>query len=207
MNTLKSSTWVPVQSASKNWKLDDADGGSSPYTLPSLVLAPREIARFFASETGISLSDGGDTVRLIKPDGRNADIHTYSIVPLSNQTWCRFPDGTGTWGFVCRPTPGRPNILISSDDSAPGGGGAEVDTRCGLPASIPQPFLWAECASTGGSVSDLPADCELWIFGIFKWVVILKIKTGFLFGKPGGWLITGSPGDLFRVENNFLFSG
>jgi hypothetical protein len=158
----------------RNWKLDDADGGSSPYTLPSLVLAPREIARFFASETGISLSDGGDTVRLIKPDGRNADIHSYSIVPLSNQTWCRLPDGTGTWGFVCRPTPGRPNILISPDDSSAGGGGAEVDTRCGLPATIPQPFLWAECASTGGSVSDRPADSELWIFGIFKWVVIFK---------------------------------
>jgi hypothetical protein len=159
----------------KNWKLDDvADGGSSPYTIPNLVLAPQEIARFFASETGISLSDGGDTVRLIKPDGRTADIHTYTIVTISNQTWCRLPDGTGGWGFLCRPTPGRPNIIATKDDSRPGSTESGGDIACGLPESIPQPFWLAECASPGGAVWHIPTDLEIWLSGDFKWGLFIK---------------------------------
>jgi hypothetical protein len=121
----------------RNWKLDDlADGGSDPYTLPSLTLAPYEIVRFYASETGISLSDGGDSVRLLKPDGRTADSHFYGVVLASDRTWCRLPDGKGAWAFTCRPTPGRPNALPQAGEP-----GREeqplVTADCRLPDTIP----------------------------------------------------------------------
>ncbi|MFH0879539.1 MAG: lamin tail domain-containing protein, partial [Lentisphaerota bacterium] len=93
-----------------NWKLDDiANGGSDPYILPDLTLIQYQIVRFYASETGISLSDGGDTVRLIKPDGHTTDIQNYAVVAASDRTWCRLPDGNGAWAFACFPTPGRLN--------------------------------------------------------------------------------------------------
>ncbi len=159
----------------KNWKLDDLpDSGSSPYTLPNLVLKPREIARFFASETGISLSDGGDTVRLIKPDGRTADIHSYSIVTITNQAWCRLPDGVGAWGFVCRPTPGRPNIATPVDDSRPDGPGSGTGMDCKLPGSTLLPFWMAECSSPGGAVSQNRVDYIVWLGGDYKWSVFIK---------------------------------
>jgi hypothetical protein len=159
----------------KNWKLDDiADDGSSPFTIPNMVLAPREIARFFASETGISLSDGGDTVRLIKPDGRTADIHTYTIVTISNRAWCRIPDGTGVWGFLCRPTPGRPNILAPGDDSRPDDSESGTEIDCELPGSIPMPFWMAECTSLGGAVSLIQVDFAVWLSGDYKWGVFIK---------------------------------
>jgi hypothetical protein len=49
------------------YRLDDEQiGGSTPYVLPNRVLKPDERAVFYASETGILLSDAGDTVRLLR---------------------------------------------------------------------------------------------------------------------------------------------
>lgn len=156
----------------KNWKLDDGEGGSPPYTITQdIVLQPYEIARFFALDTGIALSDAGDTARLIKPDGRTADIWSYPVVTAADRTWCRLPDGDGVWGFVCRPTPGRPNALPGStpDERPP-----QVDSFCPLPDTAPQAFRIAECESSGGGVWRKAADREFWLAERWKWDVYVK---------------------------------
>lgn len=159
----------------KNWKLDDiADGGSSPFTLPDLVLSPLEIVRFFASETGISLSDGGDTVRLLKPDGRTADLHNYTIVTLSDQSWCRLPDGSGAWAFICRPTPGRPNIRADLVLPPPGEHEPGILPACFLPDTVPLAFWLAECDNFGLDIWDRRIDQEINLSFDSKWGLFLK---------------------------------
>lgn len=162
----------------KGWKLDDATGGSSAYTLPDMTLQPRQIARFYALETGISLSDGGDTVRLIKPDGRTADIWNYPVVTAADQTWCRLPDGSGAWGFVCHPTPGKLNTRAGSDPGEPGSQPTprppDRASDCLLPDTAPQAFWLAECDSSGGNIWNRFAGREFWLPSRWKWDVIVK---------------------------------
>jgi hypothetical protein len=142
----------------KKWKLDDGPGGSDPYTLPNLTLQPNEIARFFARDSGIFLSDAGETVYLLKPDGTTADSWTYPFVTASDRTWCRVPDGTGRWDFACYPTPGRPNkqaMAETPEHPEPIKGG------CFLPTTVPPDFRLAECEWSEGMIYRRQVETEL----------------------------------------------
>jgi hypothetical protein len=133
-----------------------------------------QIARFFAFESGIALSDAGDTAILIKPDGRTADIRTYPMVTATDRTWCRLPDGNGAWGFNCRPTPGRPNALagtLGSDDEKP----PEVEEKaCLLPDTIPLAFWLGECGAPGGEIWNRFTGREFWLHNRWKWDVYVN---------------------------------
>jgi hypothetical protein len=136
-----------VGNASANlqgWRLDDQAGDSSPYTIGAVSLAPGARVVFFASETGILLSNRTDSVRIFKPNGSISDAFTYTTVPARNQAWCRLPDGSMDWTFGCEPTPGLLNQL------------AEVILRGerNLPAICQSPLLPAviyqtECQPSG----------------------------------------------------------
>ena len=161
----------------KNWKLDNGYDSSSPYTLPNVTLLPHQIAVFYHSDTGISLSDGGSTVRLLKPDGRTADIQTYPAVTTADQTWCHLPDGSGTWAFACLPTPGKPNTAIRSGTPMPGStpkaGGANTEPAC-LIDSVPQSILSAECNSPGTKMWGETGDGTFWLVSRWKWNVFVE---------------------------------
>lgn len=111
----------------QGWKLDDGVGGSSPYTISALTLQPGEIAYFYGADTKISLSDGGDTVRLLRPGNVTADIYVYSTVANRDLSWCRIPDKSGAWRSDCRPTPGQPNAA----------GAAATPTTAPAPPPVP----------------------------------------------------------------------
>jgi hypothetical protein len=161
----------------KNWRLDDDNGGSSPYTLPNVTLLPRQIVIFYQIETGISLSDGGDAVRLFRPDGRTADIYTYPVVAATDQTWCRLPDGTGAWAFACRPSPGNPNILSESGtpipEPTPEAEAAGAEPAC-LIDSAPQFVQFAECNSPGTEMWGEGGSGEIWLESRWKWNVFVE---------------------------------
>jgi DNA/RNA endonuclease YhcR with UshA esterase domain len=54
----------------EGWVLDDIEGGSSPYIiLEGVSLAPSRLIIFYNWQTGISLNDLGDSIRLINPNG------------------------------------------------------------------------------------------------------------------------------------------
>ena len=95
----------------RNWRLDNG-AGTPAYTLTALTLLPRQIALYFRSVTGLALSDGGGSVRLVKPNGTTADIYNYPPVAAADVTWCRLPDGSGVWTFACRPSPSSPNAPL-----------------------------------------------------------------------------------------------
>lgn len=52
------------------WKLDDANEGSKPYTIPQgALIQPRQSLSFLSSTTKISLKNSSDIVRLLRTDG------------------------------------------------------------------------------------------------------------------------------------------
>jgi hypothetical protein len=93
----------------QGWLLDDRDPSTRGYALPPVLTSPGQKLAFFASQTGQYLSDGGDTVVLIRPGGTVADFLTYPVVAPIGQAWCRVPDGVGTWYYGCLPSPNQAN--------------------------------------------------------------------------------------------------
>ena len=93
------------------WQLDDVgNGGSSPYVIPFVtVIQPKGFLVFFKRETGIALNDDGDWVRLLYPDGSEADVFHYTRSPGDDRSWSRVVDGIGGWTKFFDVTPGEPN--------------------------------------------------------------------------------------------------
>jgi hypothetical protein len=151
------------------WQLDNL---AAFYTLPSTPLLPRQMAVFFHSQTGLSLSDGGGTVRLLTPTDLIADAFTYPGAGSADRTWCRRPDGQGTWSFSCYPSPERPNLRIGAPEAGPGSVGSGFG--CTLADTVPEPVYLAECQDTGGGVWRYFGDGQYWLLNRWKWDVFVK---------------------------------
>lgn len=142
----------PVDVNLAGWKLDDAAGqGSNPYTLPAKTLKPGERIVYYASQTNVLLSDGGDTVRLLNPNNVIKDARSYSIVKVPDVSWCRLPDINGSWYADCFPTPNQRNSRTGEVPAAPPGTGLE-EPLCLLPDTLPEPFRQAECNGFGADM-------------------------------------------------------
>jgi len=134
------------------WQLDDEEGsGSAPFKIPAAILKPGQRAIFYGLQTNILLGDGGDTVRLINPNGKIYDAYTYALVRLEDQSVCRLPDGGSGWYEDCVPTPNLTNTREGTVPSMPGGEVFESPT-CELPDTLPADFLFAECRGYGADV-------------------------------------------------------
>jgi hypothetical protein len=134
------------------YRLDDEQiGGSTPYVLPNRVLKPDERAVFYASETGILLSDAGDTVRLLRGN-TVIDAYTYTVVRYPDQSWCRIPDRLGYWNYPCFPTPGNPNALTGKIPLPSGPVPGYRPRVCLLPDTTPDEFIYAECEVGGDGI-------------------------------------------------------
>ncbi len=155
------------------WKLDTGVNSPTTFTLPDLTLQPRQIAVFFGSDTGLSLSDGGSTVRLLKSDGRITDAFTYPLVEIPDRTWCRLPDGTPYWGFNCRPTPGQPNVSVKAASPA-SGAESPGGTNCPQANIAPQPLVFAECGGFGAGITSNMGEEAFWLQSRWKWDVFLE---------------------------------
>ncbi|MEW6239717.1 MAG: lamin tail domain-containing protein [Chloroflexota bacterium] len=133
-----------------NYKLDDEkEGGSAPYTLRSLVLDPGERAVFYGSETGILLSDGGDTVLLLNSRGTIVDAYTYAAAEEPDRSFCRLFSNPGYWRENCFPTPGLENGY--SGRYPPGTDGSR-EPVCLMPDTAPDDFIEAECEAAGSGI-------------------------------------------------------
>ena len=143
---------VPVNLS--GYRLDDeVNIGSSPYALPSITLQPGERIVFYGSQTGLLLSDGGDGVRLLRPNGTLMDAYNYFVVNRPDQSFCRLPDNGGAddWNTNCFPTPGLPNSLSGVVLRPP----TEIDVDmplCPIADTLPEEFVLAECAPFGNNI-------------------------------------------------------
>lgn len=107
--------WIEIYNRSQHtvdlsgWLLDDRKGGSGTFRIPDgTLIQGNDLRVFFANETTIGLDNGGDTVRLLHPDGTLADKKKFE--PLqTNKSYARNPNGAEAWSTQCFPTPGSPN--------------------------------------------------------------------------------------------------
>lgn len=131
---------------------DEANIGSAPFRLPSITLRPGERRVFYGSETGLLLSDGGDGVRLILPNGQLGDAYNYRVVRFPDQSFCRLPDNGGLddWNENCYPTPGLQNSMSGSSVNPPSSGGEHP--LCPIADTLPDDFVLAECLPLGGGI-------------------------------------------------------
>jgi hypothetical protein len=125
-----------VELAVRGWQLDDqAEGGSDPYVFPDgAVIPPRGYLLIFKRESGLALNNGGDSVRLLRPDGVVADETSFTR-SAPDASFARQGDGVGPWTDGLAPTPGR------SNGAAPAGptGVASTATAGPSPTPVPRP--------------------------------------------------------------------
>jgi len=143
---------------------DEANIGSVPYRLPSVTLKPGERMVFYGKDTGLLLSDGGDGVRLNKPNGQLGDAYNYTVVKYPDQAYCRMPDNGGDLDEFtqnCFPTPGLKNSLSGSFVRPPTQQGDEPPA-CPISDILPIAFAWAECPSFGNIWSRFYWDAKGW---------------------------------------------
>jgi hypothetical protein len=162
----------------KGWKLGDSSGS---YTLTDLTLTPRQIVVFFHAKTGLTLSDAGDTVRLLNSSSRIMDVYTYPVVTSVDRAWCRLPDGSGSMAFTCLPSPGKPNVsagigkstLTTTPEAAAVKNSAATLAVCYLD-SVPAAVIAAECESPGKKVWGDSGFRENWLESHWKWGVFVE---------------------------------
>ncbi len=92
------------------WVIDDIDAGSSPYTLPAGTWLPaRSYLALWRRDSNVALNNsGGDTVRLLRPDGVVVESHSYSSAPADG-AYSKTMAGGDTWTTTYPPSPGAPN--------------------------------------------------------------------------------------------------
>jgi hypothetical protein len=154
------------------WKLDDGEGGGSPYTLPhGATIAP---GGYLVIDLSVALlNNDGDTLRLIRPDGVVVDSTSFTD---SAPDASRSRSSDGAWYDGGEPTPGQANLPPSGQDTPsdrsstsnssasgsttmPASGAEQVSLNEVLPA--PKDVFdaeWIEIANDG----DMPADLAGW---------------------------------------------
>jgi len=123
-----SDEWIELYNAGPavvglgGWQLDDvAEGGSGPHTISAdKIIPPGGFLVFFKRDSGVSLNNDGDGVRLIRPDGTVADEYHYAHSPGYDRSFSRTVDGGGHWTAGYAVTLGAPNHPAPAPPPPPG---------------------------------------------------------------------------------------
>ena len=98
-----------------NWKLDDEEGGSKPFTFSDkTVIPPNGYLMVTAQESKLSLNNAKDQVRLFDYTGKNLQTISYEEAP-NKESYSRIivekEDGSKEeqWVWTMEPTPGKEN--------------------------------------------------------------------------------------------------
>lgn len=98
-----------------SWQLDDEEGGSSPHAIvDNTAIKSGEYLAFYRGDTKLSINNGGDSVRILHPDGKVTDSATYEGKAEDGQAYAR--DEQGEWVWTTSPTPGEANKIDQPED-------------------------------------------------------------------------------------------
>ena len=103
------------------WQVDDvAGGGSAPYTLPpGSTLAAHGFLVLWSRDSHIALNNsGGDSVRLLRPDGVEVESTSYRAAPADG-AYSKTMDGGSEWTLAYPPSPGASNQPASTPTPTP----------------------------------------------------------------------------------------
>jgi DNA/RNA endonuclease YhcR with UshA esterase domain len=120
--------WIELYNAGPSvvglggWQLDDvADAGCGPYTIPAdQIIPPGGFLVFFKRDSGVSLNNDEDWVRLLRPDGAVADEVHYTHSPGYDRSFSRTVDGGGHWTADYAVTMGAHNHPAPAPPPPPG---------------------------------------------------------------------------------------
>ncbi|OGY22893.1 MAG: hypothetical protein A2172_03055 [Candidatus Woykebacteria bacterium RBG_13_40_15] len=82
------------------WKIDDIEGGSSPFPIPEGTIIGAKSYRVFSFSS--KLNNAGDTVRLINSTGKVLETYTYEKA-VEEVSFAK--DSSGSWQLTTTPTP------------------------------------------------------------------------------------------------------
>lgn len=137
------------------WKIDDAVGGSQPYTTPHLTSISSGGYKVFTRPiTAIALNNDADVVRLLTPGGQIYESVSYEKPPQGASS-NRMSQGLFAWSWT--PTPGRANVISGSEPVSPKPSLAPPPTGGSTPTVSPAPSVSVDTAAMEASVSPLIA--------------------------------------------------
>lgn len=94
------------------WQLDDAAGGSAPFTIPvGTTIQPGAFLSFSRSQTKIAINNDGETVRLLTPSGQEQSSFSFSASIAEGQAYAR--TSSGSFSLTTTLTPGQANIITT----------------------------------------------------------------------------------------------
>lgn len=118
------------------WKVDDAEGSSSPYSIPAGTrVAAGGFISFTSAVTNISLSNSGDTVRLLDPNGAVQSTFTYAS-SHEGVSWNRLDDGQAESTTL---TPGAANIITALPEASSSSSSSTTTSRSARATATPRP--------------------------------------------------------------------
>lgn len=126
------------------WQLDDAAGGSTPFTITAGTLGVGAIRSLSRPETKLALNNGGDTVRVLDPTGAVKASFSYTTTVPEGQSYNR--TSSGTYLISTTATSGAENTI-----TAPTTDGAEDEEAVDTPSST---------STTAGKVAGTSASLE-----------------------------------------------
>lgn len=93
------------------WKLDDSEGGSSPYVFEAgTSLLPHSYLVRYRSQTKLALNNNDDSVRLLTPAGEVRSVFSYQDGSGEGESYNRISDSV--WQVSTQATPGAANVII-----------------------------------------------------------------------------------------------
>lgn len=106
-----------VQVDLTGWQLDDtADAGSRPWRFPTgMRIAAQGYLVIFAHQSKLSLTNTGEEVRLVQPNGAVIDKVSYAKLAY-DQSWGRNPN-TQQWQLFEQPSPQQANNAVQPKPS------------------------------------------------------------------------------------------
>jgi hypothetical protein len=111
------SEWIELynagdESVSLNlWKIEQLGGAKASFVLnASNIISPKKYLIIPRSQSSISLSNDGDAIVLIDPQGTKVDEQSFPGILGYNTSAGRATDGTGVFTTCTQATPDGPNI-------------------------------------------------------------------------------------------------
>ncbi len=113
--------WIEIRNTSDHtvqltgWQLDDAEGGSKPFTFTTQTIGPESFLLLKNSLTNITLNNSTDSVRLFNAEKKIVSAFAYEKTE-SGQSWAITK--SNTWQLTTRTTPEEENILSGEDEES-----------------------------------------------------------------------------------------
>lgn len=152
------------------WQLDDAEGGSTPHTIPDgTSLKAGAFALFHRAQTGVALNNDKDSVRLLDPNGAVTSTYTYSEKMPEGLSVSRTAGGTYVVGTAA--TPGSTNATSQTKESITPQAGKEVGSApvkksSGISRRASQTKTTAQRAQSSGSRQGRDEALEGYVAGV-----------------------------------------